>query len=349
MLVTILILGIFFQFSLDVIFSLLYRNHSLFSHIYSYLVSIGISFVIIFGLINLTKWLNRRYAWEASPGNRFYLQVILVTAFVILMVMILRLILNLAFNPDGFIRFLDEVIVTVYFFILSLLIVFLDLGINLLNKWRYSLVQIERFKNENLAAQFEMLRMQVNPHFLFNSLNTLSSLIYQDQDTASNFVRELSTVYRYILEKRKSEVVTLQEEMGFSESFQYLLALRFKNKLIFDIDIDQKLLGKMIVPLTLQILVENAVKHNIVSAKNPLTISISNEGTDTLVVSNTLQKKSTNTPSTGVGLENIRSRLALLTGKKMEVDESGQKYTVRIPLLEKEDLKLVELYGRKED
>ena len=349
MLITILLLGVFFQFSLNVIFSLIYRNHSLVSSLSSYLISIGISFVVIFGLILLMKWLNKRYSWEEAPGNRFYIQVILVVAFVILVVQLIRTTLNLAFYPDGFIRLLDEIIITVYFFVISLLMVFLDMGINLLNKWRYSLVEIERFRNENLAAQFEALRMQVNPHFLFNSLNTLSSLIYQDQDTASNFVRELSTVYRYILEKRKDEVVTLEEEMKFSGSFQYLLELRFKNKLIFNIDVDEPARKMMIVPLTLQILIENAVKHNIVSAKKPLTIDIFVEENKVLVVSNTLQKKNVDSASTGIGLENIRSRLALLSDREMDVEESDGNYVVRVPLLEKDELKLSELSERKEN
>ena len=144
------------------------------------------------GLLKLSEWLNRNYSWETAPGTRFYVQIFLVTGFIVVLVVVIRLSVKMIIAPGGFIRLLDEVIYAVFFFFFGLIIVFVDLGINLLNKWRFSLAEIERFKKENLETQFEMLRMQVNPHFLFNSLNTLSSLVYQNQDMASNFVRELS-------------------------------------------------------------------------------------------------------------------------------------------------------------
>jgi len=331
-------MGLFFQFMIDVIFSLIYRNASIISPWHAYLLSVVMSFIIILGLFRLASLINKRYSWESSPGSRFYIQVVMVVAFIVLGVMILRLILNLVFASGGFIRLLDEIIVAVFFFLFGLLVVFLDIGIILLNKWRFSLAEIERFKKENLETQYEMLRIQVNPHFLFNSLNTLSALIYQNQDTAANFVREMSSVYRYILEKRKSELAPLREEMDFTDSYRYLLSLRFDQKLIFEMDVSEICFDMFIVPLTLQILIENAVKHNIVSLKKPLTIRIFTENDKRLVVQNNLQKKPVTSYSSGIGLENIRSRLAFISGKNLIVIQSETDFIVKIPLISQNEL-----------
>ncbi len=340
--ITVIFLGFFFQFSLDVIFSLIYRNHNLISPWTSYLWSMGISLVIMYGLVKMSQWINRRFAWERSPGNRFYLQVILITLFVVLMVMALRMLINLVINPGQFIRLMDEMVIAVFFFVVGLLLVFIDIGINLLSKWRNSLAEIERFKKENLETQFEMLRMQVNPHFLFNSLNTLSSLIHQNQAQASDFVRELSSVYRYILEKRKTEIVELKEEVEFTRSYMYLLGLRFENKLVFRVDIEPRFMEKVVVPLTLQILIENAVKHNVVSQRRPLTISIFTQSDNTIRVTNNLQPKSGETYSSGIGLDNIRSRLEILTHREMKVEQTDNEFSVTVPLLDKDQGKLVD-------
>jgi len=327
--------GIVIQFLLDVIYSLVYRNHTITLDWGAYLFSVLITALVIFGLIRLTSWLNRNYSWESAPGTRFYIQIFVVVGFVVILVMSIRFAVRMIIAPNDFIRLLDEIIYASFFFVFSLILVFADLGLNLLNKWRFSLAEIEKFKKENLETQFEMLRMQVNPHFLFNSLNTLSSLIYQNQDTASNFVRELSAVYRYMLEKRKSDLVTVEEEMQFTNSFIYLLALRFDKKLIFKVDVPKDIYKMEIVPLTLQILIENAVKHNVVSMKKPLTINIYAENQDKIVVKNNLQLKEKEIYSAGIGLSNIRSRLELLTDRKLEVEDKEGNFLVKAPILKK--------------
>ncbi len=331
--------GIVIRFLLDVIYSLIYRNYPLIANGADYLFSILITAIVMLGLIMLSAWLNRNYSWETAPGIRFYLQIFLGIIFIVALVMIIRLSVRMILAPNDFIRFLDEIIYAVFFFVFSLVLVFVDLGVNLLNKWRFSLAEIEKFKKENLETQFEMLRMQVNPHFLFNSLNTLSSLIYQNQDLASNFVRELSSVYRYMLDKRKSDLITVKEEVQFTESFMYLLGLRFEKKLIFDVDVPASDNEMKIVPMTLQILIENAVKHNVVSMKRPLKISIYTENHDMLVVKNNLQLKPDKTYSTGIGLSNIRTRLELLTDRAMEILEDENDFIVKIPILKRHDNK----------
>lgn len=337
----VIFIGCFFQFSIDVIFSLIYRNHPLFSSFYNYLFSIGISFVIMFGLVKMAHWMNKKVSWEKSPGGRFYLQIISITFFVMLMVMGIRTLFNVVLFPSGFIRLLDEVVIGVFFLFISLLLVFIDIGVHLLDKWRTSQAEIERFKKENLETQFEMLRMQVNPHFLFNSLNTLSSLIYQNQDTASNYVREMATVYRYMLEKRNSDIVSLHEELIFTQSYIYMLNLRFEDKIKFELNIRDWYRDKVIPPLTLQILIENAVKHNVVSQRKPLKIEIYTQSNYTLVVKNNLQPKTQGTYSSGIGLENIRSRMGILTDREMHVEKTDTEFIVTVPFLDANENKLV--------
>ncbi|MCF8364177.1 MAG: histidine kinase [Bacteroidales bacterium] len=338
----VILLGCFFQFSIDVIFSLIYRNHPLLGSIRGYLFSIAISFMVMYGLSKLGKWMNKTLSWEKSPGGRFYLQVFAITFFVILMVMSIRTLFNLLFFPMGFIRLLDEMVIGVFFLFASLLLVFIDMGIHLLDKWRFSQAEIERFKKANLETQFEMLRTQVNPHFLFNSLNTLSSLIYENQDTASNYVREMSSVYRYILENRKADIVSLLEELSFTKSYVYMLSLRFENKIKFELNIDPRFNNKMVAPLTLQILIENAVKHNVVSQRKPLAIEIFTRNDNTLLVKNNLQPKANNSYSTGIGLDNIKNRLEMLTDRKMVVEKTENEFIVTIPLLDAKENKLID-------
>lgn len=337
----VIFIGCFFQFSLDVIFSLIYRNHPLFSNPLSYFFSIAISFIVMYGLVKMAEWMNRKFSWEESPGGRFYLQIVSITFFVMLVVMGIRNLFNLLIFPSGFIRLMDEMVIGIFFLFISLLLVFIDIGVHLLNKWRISRAEIERFKKENLETQFEMLRMQINPHFLFNSLNTLSSLIYQNQDTASNYVREMSTVYRYMLEKKNSDIVSINEELIFTRSYIYMLSLRFDEKIKFELNINDWYRDKVIPPLTLQILIENAVKHNVVSQRKPLKIEIYTQSNYTLVVKNNLQPKARNSYSSGIGLENIRSRLGILTDREMHVEKTDTAFIVTVPFLDANDKRLI--------
>ena len=211
--------------------------------------------------------------------------------------------------------------------------ILIELGLFLLYKWRFSLAELERFKKDNAEFQFESLRSQVNPHFLFNSLNTLSSLIYENQEKAGSFIRELSDVYRYILENRGKELLMLREELAVARSYIYLAQLRFDKNLIVRLNISSDYNTKKIAPLTLQLLIENAVKHNVISKRKPLFVDIFVEG-KYLIVKNNLQKKVSKEYSSHLGLKNIQSRYAFLTEDKMEILESETEFVVKIPLIQ---------------
>jgi two-component system, LytTR family, sensor kinase len=172
----------------------------------------------------------------------------------------------------------------------------------------------------------------VNPHFLFNNLNTLVSLIPEDPQQAMAFVQQLSKVYRHILEVKDEKSIPLKDELDVLQAYAFLLKTRFGNNLIIDIAVPDEKLKNNIVPLSLQLLMENAIKHNIVSLDRPLKIDVYAVN-GSLVVRNNLQKKKQLTESTGIGLDNIRNRYKLLGDKQVMVSESDTSFSVSIPLI----------------
>lgn len=215
----------------------------------------------------------------------------------------------------------------------SLTVVAIYESIYFKNELRKSVEEKEMLKRESLKAELNALKTQVNPHFLFNNLNTLSSLIPEDPKLAVDFVQQLSKLYRHILEVKDEPGIPLKEELDVMRAYAFLLQTRFGKNLEININVPEEKLKKKIVPLSLQILMENAIKHNIVSSDKPLRIEVFAEN-GRLVVSNNLQKKNQLNESTGIGLDNIRNRYSLLSDKKVEVSESDSCFTVSIPLIE---------------
>ncbi|WP_227687096.1 sensor histidine kinase [Spirosoma arboris] len=195
------------------------------------------------------------------------------------------------------------------------------------------LVKAERLEKEAAQAQFAALRNQVNPHFLFNSLSILSSLVEYDAKLSIEFINQLSKAYRYILEQRDNERVPLRTELDFIQAYTFLLMIRFDERLQVRIDVAEADRDRyQIAPLTLQLLVENAVKHNQMSDEEPLVVTISRED-DYLRVANRYQPRPHPDDSTGVGLQNIVSRYQLLSAKPVWVGEQDGEFVVKIPLL----------------
>jgi len=207
-------------------------------------------------------------------------------------------------------------------------------SIYFMNELKKSVEEKETLKRENLKAQLDALRTQVNPHFLFNNLNTLTALIPDTPKQAIEFVQQLSKVYRHILEVQDEKSIPLQDELDVLKAYGFLLKTRFGDNLDIDIDVPADKLQQRIVPLSLQLLMENAIKHNIVSSAKPLKIKVFAQNGH-LVVSNNLQVKNQLIESTGIGLENIRNRYKLLGEDEVKVDESGESFTVSIPLIAK--------------
>lgn len=200
------------------------------------------------------------------------------------------------------------------------------------------LLRAERQEKENILSQFETLKNQVNPHFLFNSLNALSSLVHDDPDLAELFISRLTRVYRYVLDFRGEDLVPIEEELEFIKSYFFLQQIRFGNNLRMYTQAPENILHQYIPPMTLQMLVENAIKHNIISRDQPLTIELYAEGNDFLVVKNNYQKRSENVESTGLGLENLQARYKFLTGVKPVFKVENGYYIAKVPVLSKASL-----------
>ena len=185
------------------------------------------------------------------------------------------------------------------------------------------------------SAQFESLKNQIDPHFLFNSLNVLSSLIEENPESAQKFTTSLSKIYRYVLEQKDKELVSVAEELQFAKTYMNLLKMRFENSITFEIPENFENEEAKVVPLSLQLLLENCIKHNIVSEAKPLHVKISIENGQ-LVISNNLQKKEVLQYRKGVGLQNIVNRYGILTKRKVLVEENEKEFKVLLPILTKQ-------------
>lgn len=194
--------------------------------------------------------------------------------------------------------------------------------------------QLLRLQKENLQSQFDVLKQQVNPHFLFNSLNVLISLIKLEPNLAETFTERLAKVYRYVLENRDENLVSVKTEMDFLKAYIFLLDTRFQGKVNISIEFDQELENRMILPLSLQLLIENAIKHNTFSSKSPLTIRLFIDEHAFLNVVNNLQIREKHIVSTGIGLQNIRSRYSLICERSPEFIQTSDEFIAKIPLLE---------------
>ncbi len=202
-----------------------------------------------------------------------------------------------------------------------------------LGKYRESVMEKESLRQMSLQQEFDTLKGQVNPHFLFNCFNTLSSLIAEDKQKAEVFLNELSKVYRYLLRNNEDGLSTLRNEIKFIESYQRLLQTRHGEAVQVHMEIDPRYDGYLLPSLSLQLLVENVVKHNVLSKNMPLVIDIFTVAGNKLVVNNNLQRRTVKAPSNKVGLENIRAKYALLRQPGFQVMEDKNNFTVVLPLI----------------
>ncbi|TRX60718.1 hypothetical protein FNH22_06650 [Fulvivirga sp. M361] len=216
-------------------------------------------------------------------------------------------------------------------------VTWLVISIEILKLYYISMRDMEmdktRIQKELLTTQYESLKNQVNPHFLFNNFSVLTALIHKDADLASDFVTQLSKLYRYILDHKQQEMVSLSEELEFLDSYLFLMKIRHEDNIIVERNIDLNLETFSVPPLSLQMLIENAVKHNNFTREKPLLIKIYNEKDQFIVVQNVLNPKNAAGVSTRVGLENIRNRYDLKSDKKVIVYQSDDYFKVKLPVI----------------
>lgn len=325
-------IGAVVKITIDVILNLKFRNYPLFENIFVYLGAGFLAWLIYQSLRTVNGQLNYTFPWNNNPVRRFFVQALINITLSILMITFFRVMIAY-FNWGGhYINIIEEFVNLLVVAIFTLIFVIVDLSYFLVNRWRVSLAEIESFKKENLAFEFGMLKTQINPHFLFNSLNTLSGLIYQNADTASEFVRQLSRIYRNLLTE-KENLHELGKELELLDSYDYLVSLRFGENMNIERNIQDKHLKMKIAPLTMQMLIENALKHNIVSSKKHLNIQINSLENNRIEVRNNLQPKIEKEDSTEIGLKNIKKRYEYLTDRSVEIRQSSDEFKVIIPLI----------------
>ena len=222
-------------------------------------------------------------------------------------------------------------------FIISMLILIAGLIYFNIKQREKQLQRQADLRKERIQSQLELLKSQINPHFLFNNFNTLVALIEEDKENAVEYVERLSDFYRSILHYREKDVIQIQEEFDIIKNYEFLLHKRYGDNIELNIKSNGNLNSAYIVPLTLQMLVENAVKHNVISKTKPLHIEIEKEADRYISVTNNIQKKLTNEPSTGFGLQSIQSRYALLSKIEVQIEETENHFKVRIPILKNEE------------
>lgn len=215
--------------------------------------------------------------------------------------------------------------------------VFLCTGISVYytySQWERNQVENDRLKRMALQHKFDTLKSDLNPHFLFNSLNSLSTLINEDTTKAERFVDDLARVYRYLLQAGKHELVTLQTEMEYTRIYANLLTIRYGASLSIEMDLKDDYLALSLPPLTIQTLVDNAIKHNIMSATKPLIIRATTTPDGRLEVKNRFQRKINRVETTRAGLANLTARYDLLGENKLVIKQEDQWFTVTVPLID---------------
>ncbi len=296
----------------------------------------SISFTQWTGLQFIHVYLDRKISWIETPVRKTIIQIIVFLGYSISAFILVQFFNYYIWNNILPSKSWESIIRSVpYTLLISFTISLIFTAIGFFHAWKSSFIQAEKLKVEMMAYKYESLRNQINPHFLFNSLNVLSDLVYEDQAMAIKFIQQLSDLFRYVLDSRDKELVPLKDELEFIGAFTFLLKTRFEDKLIIENDVKANS-GDFIVPMTIQLLIENAVKHNEVSEVYPLRISIRKDK-DYLEVENTLHPKYVGDDSKKTGLKNIIQQFAFFSDKPIEIIPTEASFLVRVPILKSLD------------
>src|SRR5258707_9255138 len=271
------------------------------------------------------RWLDNKISWREAFLSRFLFGLVANLFVVLSIALFLTINLMKVFQADSM-----KIVVLLA---VSLFIYEIIYG------WFYSYryyahTQVERLRLERwqLELQFESLKSQISPHFLFNCLNTISSLLYKDVALTEEFIRRMADTFRYVLKNHKQKFVSLKEEIDFVKSFHYLLRVRFEDNFKLEINLPKELMSTPVPPLTLQLLVENAVKHNRVTKDLPLTVTISSHANNRLTVSNTKTEAIPGKSGFSIGLDNIKRRYAFFTNEQVVV-KNDEQFSIQLPIL----------------
>jgi len=288
------------------------------------------------GHVYINNKLSERFSWTDKPIKRTLLGVIFVIGYGIVAYLIVQTIMmRLVYGhfPENYIKWALQS--SIYVLIFSFIITLFFTAVGFLKAWKNSVLEVEQFKTQMLAYKYEALQNQINPHFLFNSFNVLTDLVYDDPKKAVNFIKQLSQLFRYVLDNREKELVPIADELEFLKTYTFLLKTRFENKLTLNLDLDSNP-NELIVPMALQLLIENCVKHNEISTAKPLTINVERIH-DYIEVSNNYQFKNVGNNSKKTGLANIKQQYSFFTDKELIIESNDEFYRVQIPIIKADE------------
>ncbi len=296
------------------------------------------SFVLGFTNKFFFDFLETRPWKKGDSVKRIIIGIVGSTVLTLIMLFVIRASISTLYFGRTFNEFLQYESIKSYQFGLwiTLTIVIIFHLIYFYNRYQKNKLKEQKVIAGTASAKFDALKNQLDPHFLFNSLNVLTSLIDENPESAQKFTTSLSKVYRYVLEQKNKDLVTVDEELDFARTYMTLVKMRFEDSIVFEIPDRASNPESKVVPLSLQLLLENAVKHNMVTSSKPLHIKIYEDTQGNLVVENNLQPKQIVKKSSGVGLENIKQRYHLLTNKKVTINEQAGRFAVAIPMLTKQ-------------
>lgn len=306
----------------------------------TFFISCLYSFLVGFGNGYINVLLDRKWDWLEQTNLRVYYGILVTVLYTVPVVLGINYYIYVILQNVSLEKFFSERMIWTHMFyiVLALAVSTFMQARSFMVKWKqaskFEITQ-QKIIAGTASAKFESLKNQIDPHFLFNSLNVLSSLIEENPDNAQRFTTSLSKIYRYVLEQKDKELVSVEDELSFAKTYMNLLKMRFENSLFYELPAADINPDAKVVPLSLQLLLENTVKHNVVSEQKPLHIRIFIDG-DYLAIQNDFQKKEVLQDRQGVGLQNIVNRYEIVTNRKVRVEQDEKNFTVKIPILTKQ-------------
>lgn len=308
----------------------IFSEQTIFFHVFVFIASFSFFVLGWEVLLWMHAYFEKIFPINEKPVQRITIQVFLTTvAFFIFS----ELLFTGAFKVfDQGINSTVQNVIYLLNFLIALIFNLTLFGTHYFFQWKSDLISKTILEKEQAIVKYDALRNQLNPHFLFNALTSLNSLIFANQQLASDFLQQLSKVYRYILQNKERETVSLHTELHFVQHYIFLLKTRFEEGIRIRMNVKEEDMDKGIVPVLSQSLIENAVKHNIISKDQPLVITISSDGVYFIVENNVIRKTQVET-SNKLGMENMQTLYQYLSDKPIEIESTDERYTVRIPLI----------------
>jgi len=326
-------------FGIDMIFRFLSTTPAVFTIELWKDLGLYILYSVPLGFVNFCffDWMNHKVNWEKFRKYRWIIGIIGSVSLTLVTIFLIRIVHKVVIDGLSYPDFIAKERLQFYFIALLITLI---ISLFFHAVYYYKELQKNKLKEQKIiagtaSAQFESLKNQIDPHFLFNSLNVLTSLIEENPENAQRFTTSLSKIYRYVLEQKDKELVSVEEELAFAKTYMNLLKMRFENSVFYEVPESLMNPEAKVVPLSLQLLLENTVKHNIVSENKPLHIRIY-EDNNYLVVENDYQKKEVMQSRKGVGLHNIVNRYGIITKRNVLIEQNEKVFKVKIPMLTKQ-------------